>query len=499
MKGDLKIRERLTSLRSRYGFFLLALIVVIVILNLISLFTMDRMFYSYMQKALIADCKEIEEICKTPETMYKDLANYESANNVYIEIYRPRDNLIYSTNSNDWLYQSGSDSKNDKDDLKPRTMKILNHKDVDEMSYFEDRQEYYAQGKYLVYSKGNSEYTYELYYSYDTLNNSSKTAKITLFLMSIIFLVIVVGLSLAYVFAFVFPLEKINSVTKKMAKIEFDEQCPNFRVKELDELSDSVNALSASLNLTLKDLVYKNKMLEQGIEKEKKLDEARKQFIDNASHELKTPLTIIQGYAEGLKFSIEDGNPEEYCDIIIDEAQKMNKLVLRLLEAMRYEENGNLLNQASFSIYDFLNEYLTPMKKYIEQNGISLNVDCDKNFFGYGDRDVLFDVLGNYISNAVSHCSGEKRISVTATEHDSVFKVSVFNTGETIAPEDIDHIWDSFYRADKSHSRAQGRFGLGLSIVSLAQKQHSQKYGVTNRENGVEFWFNIAKGKNESK
>ena len=139
------------------------------------------------------------------------------------------------------------------------------------------------------------------------------------------------------------------------------------------------------------------------------------------------------------------------------------------------------------------------MKKYIEQNCISLSVDCDKNFFGYGDRDVLFDVLGNYISNAVSHCSGEKRISVTATEHDSVFKVSVFNTGEAIAPEDIDHIWDSFYRADKSHSRAQGRFGLGLSIVSLAQKQHGQKYGVTNRENGVEFWFNIAKGKNESK
>lgn len=275
--------------------------------------------------------------------------------------------------------------------------------------------------------------------------------------------------------------------------MKFDENCPSFKIRELDELSDSVNTLSASLNLTLKDLNSKTKRLEQDIQKERVLEETRKLFIASASHELKTPISIIQGYAEGLKFGITDDSPDEYCDIIIEEAQKMNSLVMRMLEVTRYDSGGYKLKCSPFPIGETLKDFSSSRIKSMQEKGINFSIDIEPNLYGYGDKQLIEDVFANYLSNAISHVDFEKKITVTCKLNENSYRVSVFNTGKKIADEDIDNIWESFYRADKARSRADGRFGLGLSIVASAQDMHGQKYGVINHDDGVEFWFDIAR------
>ena len=134
------------------------------------------------------------------------------------------------------------------------------------------------------------------------------------------------------------------------------------------------------------------------------------------------------------------------------------------------------------------------MKNVLGEKGILLEFSCPEECMVYTDTFLLDNVLDNYLSNAVTYCMGEeKRISITVVENESCYTVKVFNTGERIKEEDIKHLWESFYRADKTHSRADGKFGLGLSIVKTAQTILGRNYGVNNMSGGVEFWFDVCK------
>ena len=210
---------------------------------------------------------------------------------------------------------------------------------------------------------------------------------------------------------------------------------------------------------------------------------------------MKTPISIIQGYSEGLKLMLSEENESvnEYCDIIMNETVKMNELVLQLLELSTLESGGNQLNEETFSISEFVGAYYKGVKIVMEEKGITFITDVDESFVGTGDKIKLNMVLNNYVSNAVSHIGGERIISVTAKDCGEYVRLYVFNTGEHIRDEDIENIWQSFYRADKSRSRKEGRFGLGLSIVSAICNLHSVAFGVENVENGVRFYFDIKK------
>ncbi len=117
----------------------------------------------------------------------------------------------------------------------------------------------------------------------------------------------------------------------------------------------------------------------------------------------------------------------------------------------------------------------------------------DDTFVGFSDKMMILDVVNNYFSNACSHICGRKKLIISCKDVGFAYRVTVFNSGKQIAQDDIDKIWQSFYRADKAHSRVEGRFGLGLSIVSSVQHILGQKYGVNNKQNGVDFWFDIEK------
>ena len=330
-----------------------------------------------------------------------------------------------------------------------------------------------------------------IYASLDTINANARSAFWVFFLAEISLFAIVLIVFLIHFFTVSRPIDQISQVTKGIAQMDFNQVCPSYRITELNELSEHINSLSASLDLTLRTLKRRNAQLEDDIEKEKKSMEARKEFIASASHELKTPLAVIQGYAEGLKYGVYKNKEDACYDIILEEAQKMNALVLELLETSRMTAGAWQPHYETMALREKVDTTFDQMKTIFIKNAITAENIIDPSYVSYADPTLFDRVFSNYLSNAISHCAGEKKIEVSAKIVDGCYRVSVFNTGTPIAEADLEHIWTSFYRADKARSRKEGRFGLGLSIVHSAQEQQGLKCGVINHEDGVEFWFDL--------
>ena len=219
----------------------------------------------------------------------------------------------------------------------------------------------------------------------------------------------------------------------------------------------------------------------------------RKEFISNVSHELKTPIALIQGYAEGLQEGIND-NPQDveyYCDVIIDEAGKMNKMVKNLLTLNQLEFGNGQVNMERFDIVSVVAGVINSMRLRAEQNNVTIEFPRQNPVYVWADEFQIEEVITNYLSNAFNHVDENKLIKVEIIEKNGIVRVSVFNTGKQIPEEELDNIWVKFYKVDKARTRAYGGNGIGLSIVKAIMDRHEKGYGVMNHENGVEFWFEL--------
>lgn len=334
---------------------------------------------------------------------------------------------------------------------------------------------------------------------YMQVSNVISTTKID-FVVAFMFLMFALFIGfialIFYLRRFSKPIDNMCTITARMSNFDFSQKCPPTKLVEMTQLSESINTLSDTLDKALADLNEKNKKLQHDIENERTIDNLRQTFISGISHELKTPIAIIQGYAEGAKMFYESGNAEtaeQYCDIIAQEAVRMNNMVMKLLEITKYDSGAYEPQREDFSLKGLVDDWYDRNDSILNEKGISVHNTVDESFVGNGDVIILASVLNNYLSNAVSHCSGEKKIICSAEDLGERYRLCVYNTGENIAEKDIDKIWTSFYRADKALSRSQGRFGLGLAIVASIQRLHGEAFGVLNKENGVEFWFDIKK------
>ena len=328
----------------------------------------------------------------------------------------------------------------------------------------------------------------------------STTGKIY-FIISFVAIMISMALALIiimlYILRFTKSVKQMCVTTDKMARLDFSEKCPETYVVEMSRLSESINQLSDSLDMALTDLQQKNEKLQEDIEKERTIDNLRQTFISGISHELKTPIAIIQGYAEGAKMFYQAGNAEmadSYCDTVMEEAARMNNMILKLLEITKYDSGAYEPVREDFNVRELVQNWFDRNASIIADKGVRVANHIPETLTGNGDSVILDSVVNNYLSNAMSHVEGEMRIEADCEETDGKYRVYIFNTGSQIQKKDIDNIWTSFYRADKSLSRSQGRFGLGLAIVASIQKLHHEKYGVENVEDGVRFWFDVKKG-----
>ena len=289
------------------------------------------------------------------------------------------------------------------------------------------------------------------------------------------------------------PILQLADISKRMSHLDFTARYVGTSRNEIGLLGENINRLSDTLEQTISELKTANNELTRDIQKKEEIDQMRREFLANVSHELKTPIALIQGYAEGL---LEDVNsdPESrkfYCDVIVDEAGKMNNMVKKLLTLNQLESGNDVVSMERFDIAALVNNYLQSADLLAKQNGISVRMEKTEPVYVWGDEFKVEEVVMNYFSNAVNHCDGDKVIEVRITRDDSRARVSVFNTGAPIPEESLAHLWEKFYKVDKARTREYGGSGVGLSIVKAIMESMNQKYGVINYKNGVAFWFEL--------
>lgn len=295
------------------------------------------------------------------------------------------------------------------------------------------------------------------------------------------------------------PIAQLSSISERMVHLDFEAKYGSRRHRlssvhdEIDLLGENINELSASLERSISELKTANNELKRDIEKREQIDEMRREFLANVSHELKTPIALIQGYAEGLQEGIDEDEQSRafYCEVIVDEASKMNIMVKKLLTLNQLEFGNDVVNMERFDLVLLIKNYIQSAKILTQQNQIDVQMADYEPVYVWADEFQTEEVFMNYFTNAVNHCAGERKIEIMLEQGDGRVKVEVFNTGEPIPEDALPHIWEKFYKVDKARTRAYGGSGVGLSIVKAILESVHQEYGVENRENGVCFWFTL--------
>ncbi len=289
------------------------------------------------------------------------------------------------------------------------------------------------------------------------------------------------------------PILQLAELSKRMTNLDFDAKFHSRGENEIDMLGEHMNQMSETLERIISELKSANNELKIDIEKKTEIDAMRKDFISNVSHELKTPIALIQGYAEGLKECINDDEASRafYCEVIMDEADKMNQLVKNLLALNQLESGGVQVVFERFDLMEVIRGVVQSTAILREQDGIILRLYGEGAEYVWADEFKTEQVLTNYISNAIHYAGGEKRIEVTVEPREDVVRVEVFNTGSHIPEEDLERIWDKFYKVDKARTREYGGNGIGLSIVKAIMDSFHRSCGVRNEEDGVAFWFEL--------
>jgi len=293
------------------------------------------------------------------------------------------------------------------------------------------------------------------------------------------------------------PLVRMNKTAKKMSNLDFSEKCIEKREDEIGSLSKTLNFLSENLDNSLTQLRESNKKLQEDYEKEKQLLKARKDFISSVSHDLKTPIALIEGYAEGLKDGIVDEEDKEYyLDVIMDESKNMSKLITDMIDLSHLESGFYSLDKEYFLIDKLLLNILKKYSKNFEDKNITLVTNIIENVSVYADSSRIEQVIKNLLNNAIYHTKDPNIIRVSLSLENDYCMIGIKNTGDEIEDNIKERIWDTFFRKDKSRNRQLQNAGLGLSIVKNIIDLHDGKYGFSNTGDGVLFYFMI---KTESK
>ena len=289
------------------------------------------------------------------------------------------------------------------------------------------------------------------------------------------------------------PVMELARLSEDMANLNFDMKYTSGGNNEIGILGENFNKMSLQLEKTVSELKTANNQLQKDIEQKEKLEDMRNEFLGNVSHELKTPIALIQGYAEGLKEGINDDpeSTEFYCDVIIDEAGKMNRMVKNLLALNQLEFGNDVVAMERFDLTALVKNYIQSAAILTKQNDITVRMENYPPIYAWADEFKIEEVFMNFFSNAVNHCEDDKIIEVKMEQKDGKVRVSVFNTGKPIPEDSIHHIWEKFYKVDKARTREYGGSGVGLSIVKAIMESMNQQFGVNNYNNGVEFWFEL--------
>lgn len=431
-------------------------------------------------------------------TLFNALSSYEESNNSKMAIFSLDGELKYLTNYENGIDDSAlltafcTDLISNRDLIK----RVLENNTI-EWTIFTDKS---TDSKKIgvVSPMSLQHYNDSIIISVSSIQPIKEAASVIksfYFYLFIGILVVAIILSKIYARLISKPLIRINSVAKKMSNLDFDAKCEESSQDEIGNLAKTLNFLSSNLKNALDDLKDKNLKLEKEIEKERNLENMRKDFVTSVSHDLKTPIGIISGYAEGLKDDIVTGeNRRIYLDTIIDEANKMNALLNSMLELSRLENDTISLSLESFNIVRLLRGMLKKLSLELTNKNIKVIYENMPSYaYVKGDILKIEQVIQNLITNGIKYSPNGSTITVSIIDNDDNYTISVENSGVHIPEQELENIYAKFYRLDKSGDRTKKSYGLGLAIVKRILDLHESVYSISNSDNGVLFKFTLSK------
>ena len=487
------------SLTTRIIFIISGLVAGAIVFCLILNFFVLEKFYTYRQEQELVNVYEIMSDASEDGTLYDEsysvtFENLSAKGNMRIMVLAS-DGTVLQTNVND------------RDTLRDDFAEIMFGPDDERDESLEETDEYSLMLKFdrrlnqehlVLWGTLEDGNLILIRTPLESIHQSAQIAGVFLLIVGLIAIAVSIFVGIILSRRITRPIQTLQEISKRMVDLDFEAKYQNADPQgdEIDQLGDHMNRLSEALEGTISELKSANVELQKDIEQKTEIDEMRKEFLSNVSHELKTPLALIQGYAEGLQECINDDQESRdfYCEVIIDEAAKMNRMVKKLLTLNQLEFGNEQIVMERFNISELVRGVTNATAILRDQNGIRLDMDIPDETYVWGDEFKLEEVVTNYMSNAINHCDGEKVIRITYSEpEEGLLRVSVFNTGKPIPEEDLDQIWVKFYKVDKARTRAYGGSGIGLSIVKAIMDSMNQKCGVNNHEDGVEFWFELSK------
>ena len=492
------IKEKLKSVRVKL-FLVLCVVTILLVICLIAINSLVlENFYIYNKTNTIKEVyNKINKYYKDPDlaiNLETELKKIAFRNNFDILIQSDTDLILFSTNK-DFLSSIEVAKEKYKTYLEER--KNLLYSDA-KMTIRKIDDTSNSLNYILLYGKLDNGYSLYIRIPIAPIEESVRISNNTLIVIGIATVIISAFVASLISKRFTSPILQLNDITKKMAKLDFEQK---YRINdsddEINELGKNINTMSDKLESTIKQLRETNSELEKDIEEKSKIDEMRKQFISDVSHELKTPIALIQGYAEGLIENVnnDDESRKFYAEVILDESNKMDVLVKQLLELMKLEYGKRKFNDEEFDVVELINEVIRKCNVMLEENQIQVVFDEKKPIYAYADDFYVEQVVTNYFTNAIKHAkevNGKKQIKITIQNVKNKIRVSVFNTGDKIPEEDLTRVWGRFYKIDDSRNRENSGSGIGLSIVRAIQNNYQNEYGVQNLSNGVEFYFDIS-------
>ena len=495
----MKISNKLKSIRFRlFSTLCVSIILIIITLVIINNVVLET-FYLYSKTHIaIGISKSINEYYNgaIEYNINDKLRELERNNNIDILILDEELDVVYCNNSEiiDTI-NSMSPLNNFKNEI------IFSKDNIIVQNVEASRNNQYL----LLTSYLDNDYIIYIKIQVEPIKETVKISNDLLLIIGILMIIIAAIIASIISNKFTKPIVQLNKITKKMANLDFNDR---YRISdtedEINTLGQNINEMADKLELTIKRLRSNNNKLEQNIEEKSKIDEMRRQFISDVSHELKTPIALIQGYAEGL---IENVNTDEesrkfYAEVILDESNKMDAMVKRLLELMKLEYRERKFNDSEFDLRELIKEEIRRHTVVIKENNIKVEFDDSKKIMVYADQEYIEQVVNNYFTNAIKHVkdvNGTKKIIIRTENRNDKVRLYIYNTGDKIPEEYINKIWGRFYKVDSSRNRNDGGTGIGLALVKAIMNNYNNDYGVINHDNGVEFYCDINKKNKMSK
>ncbi|PFJ93310.1 two-component sensor histidine kinase [Bacillus cereus] len=298
-------------------------------------------------------------------------------------------------------------------------------------------------------------------------------------------LILIVLISFYYSKKIAKPLLQINDTTKKIAGLDFSETIPITTKDEIGDLSQNINTLSKALHSYIHQL-------QQDIEKEKQLENTRKEFIAGVSHELKTPLSIMKSCISILEDGVASNKKDYYFKAMSKEVDKMDMLIIDMLELAKFESGTYKMEMDVFHIDEMIDYICDQLTSDITAKQLHVHKQLSK-IEVVANPHRIEQVVTNFITNAIRYTSEHENIIISTIEENERVKICVENKGAHIELEHLEKIWDRFYRGDTSRQRSKGGTGLGLAISKNILELHGAEYGVLNTEDGVLFFFYLNK------